>query len=89
MFLCQHASEFRERVLFIKLDAIGDVLRSASMLPALPGPAQRFLCRLADQGRIGQTRWHAVRSGEVIELAEPRARAHHDRRLGPRLFAVQ
>jgi ADP-heptose:LPS heptosyltransferase len=32
---CQHASEFHERVLWIKLDAIGDVLRSASMLPLL------------------------------------------------------
>jgi ADP-heptose:LPS heptosyltransferase len=32
---CGHASAFGERVLFIKLDAIGDVLRSASMLPAL------------------------------------------------------
>lgn len=32
---CRHASEFRDRILFIKLDAIGDVLRSASMLPIL------------------------------------------------------
>ena len=30
---CEHASEFGERILFIKLDAIGDVLRSASLLP--------------------------------------------------------
>src|SRR4051812_43116855 len=32
---CQHASEFRCRILFIKLDAIGDVLRSACLLPAI------------------------------------------------------
>ena len=32
---CSHVSEFRERVLFIKLDAIGDVLRSASLLPTI------------------------------------------------------
>ena len=32
---CVHASEFRDRVLFIKLDAIGDVLQSASLLPSI------------------------------------------------------
>jgi ADP-heptose:LPS heptosyltransferase len=32
---CTHASEFRDRILFIKLDAIGDVLRSASVIPIL------------------------------------------------------
>ena len=32
---CTHADEFKERILFIKLDAIGDVLRSASLLPAI------------------------------------------------------
>jgi ADP-heptose:LPS heptosyltransferase len=32
---CSHASEYRERVLFIKLDAIGDVFRSQSLLPAI------------------------------------------------------
>jgi len=32
---CDHVSEYRERVLFIKLDAIGDVLRSASLLPII------------------------------------------------------
>lgn len=30
---CQHFSPVRDRILFIKLDAIGDVLRSASLLP--------------------------------------------------------
>lgn len=34
---CTHFSPFRDRVLFIKLDAIGDVLRSASLLPAVVG----------------------------------------------------
>lgn len=32
---CSHSSEYRERILFIKLDAIGDVFRSASLLPAI------------------------------------------------------
>jgi ADP-heptose:LPS heptosyltransferase len=32
---CLHADAYRERVLFIKLDAVGDVLRSASLLPAI------------------------------------------------------
>src|SRR5205085_7501568 len=32
---CGHADEYKERILFIKLDAIGDVLRSASLLPAV------------------------------------------------------
>jgi ADP-heptose:LPS heptosyltransferase len=32
---CRHASPFEERILFIKLDAIGDVLRSASLLPTI------------------------------------------------------
>ena len=32
---CGHVSEYKERILFIKLDAIGDVLRSASLLPAI------------------------------------------------------
>lgn len=32
---CTHASEYRSRILFIKLDAVGDILRSASLLPAV------------------------------------------------------
>ncbi len=32
---CAHGSAFGERILFVKLDAIGDVLRSASVLPAI------------------------------------------------------
>ncbi len=32
---CRHVSPFGERVLIIKLDAIGDVLRSACLLPAI------------------------------------------------------
>lgn len=32
---CSHASQYRERILFIKLDAIGDVFRSQSLLPAI------------------------------------------------------
>ena len=32
---CTHAAPYGERILFVKLDAIGDVLRSASMLPPI------------------------------------------------------
>ena len=32
---CRHTSEYRDRILFVKLDAIGDVLRTASVLPAI------------------------------------------------------
>jgi ADP-heptose:LPS heptosyltransferase len=32
---CRHADDYKERILFIKLDAVGDVLRSASLLPAI------------------------------------------------------
>jgi len=38
---CRHFSEYNDRVLFIKLDAIGDVLRSASLLPAIIGRHDR------------------------------------------------
>jgi ADP-heptose:LPS heptosyltransferase len=30
---CSHVSRYHDRILFVKLDAIGDVLRSASLLP--------------------------------------------------------
>jgi heptosyltransferase-2 len=32
---CRHTSEYRDRILFVKLDAIGDVLRTTSVLPAI------------------------------------------------------
>jgi ADP-heptose:LPS heptosyltransferase len=32
---CGHVSAYKDRILFIKLDAVGDVLRSASLLPAV------------------------------------------------------
>src|SRR5579872_4207986 len=32
---CRHGSNYRCRVLIIKLDALGDVLRTASLLPAI------------------------------------------------------
>ena len=32
---CRHVAPYRERILFIKLDAIGDVLRSGGLLPAI------------------------------------------------------
>ena len=32
---CSHVSIYRDRILFVKLDAIGDVLRSASLLPCI------------------------------------------------------
>jgi heptosyltransferase-1 len=38
---CTHHSPYRDRILFIKLDAIGDVLRSASLLPAVAARHER------------------------------------------------
>ena len=38
---CRHVSPYRDRVLFIKLDAPGDVLRSASLLPAVAARHER------------------------------------------------
>jgi ADP-heptose:LPS heptosyltransferase len=32
---CRHVATYKERILFIKLDAVGDVLRSACLLPAI------------------------------------------------------
>lgn len=32
---CRHVAPYRDRILFIKLDAIGDVLRTASLLPVI------------------------------------------------------
>ena len=54
---CQHVSPFQDRVLFIKLDAIGDVLRSASLLPAVAARHDRpyiaWLTRPASAELVG------------------------------------
>lgn len=34
---CEHVSEFATRILIVKLDALGDVLRTACLLPAIVG----------------------------------------------------
>ncbi len=54
---CQHVSPYRDRVLFIKLDAIGDVLRSACLLPAVAARHDRpyiaWLTRPASAELVG------------------------------------
>lgn len=67
---CGHFSEYRDRVLFIKLDAIGDVLRSASLLPAVVKRHERpylaWLTRKQSVDLAGMLK-HV---DEVIELSE-------------------
>ena len=67
---CVHASEFKERVLFIKLDSIGDVLRSASLLPAIVArhhaPYVAWLTKKESIDLVGMLKY----VDEVIELSE-------------------
>jgi hypothetical protein len=67
---CVHVSEFKERILFIKLDAIGDVLRSASLLPAIierhNAPYIAWLTRKESIELVGMMKY----VNEVIELSE-------------------
>jgi ADP-heptose:LPS heptosyltransferase len=67
---CKHVSEFKERILFIKLDAIGDVLRSASLLPAIIGrhqmPYIAWLTRKESAELVSMMKY----VDEVIELSE-------------------
>jgi ADP-heptose:LPS heptosyltransferase len=66
---CRHADPVRSRVLFIKLDAIGDVLRSASMIPLLrarrPGAYIAWLTRRDSVELVGLVQ----DLDEVIELS--------------------
>ena len=68
---CRHVSEYKERILFIKLDAIGDVLRSASLLPAIKtrhrDPFIAWLTRSESAELVGMM----DDVDEVIELSEP------------------
>jgi heptosyltransferase-1 len=67
---CVHASEFRERILFIKLDSIGDVLRTASLLPSIVShhnsPYLAWLTRKESVELVGVLRY----VDEAIELSE-------------------
>jgi ADP-heptose:LPS heptosyltransferase len=67
---CGHVSDYRDRVLFIKLDTIGDVLRSASLLPAViarhDAPYIAWLTRADAAGLVGMM----PHVDEVIELSE-------------------
>ena len=67
---CQHFSEYRDRILFIKLDAIGDVLRSASLLPVIKArhslPYIAWLTREASAELVGMMK-HV---DEVITVTE-------------------
>jgi ADP-heptose:LPS heptosyltransferase len=67
---CSHLSKFSERILFIKLDALGDVLRSASLLPAIierhNAPYVAWLTRTESTELV-----HMMKDvDEVIELSE-------------------
>jgi ADP-heptose:LPS heptosyltransferase len=66
---CRHLDPVRARVLFIKLDAIGDVLRSASMIPLLrarrPGAYIAWLTRRDSVEMVGLVK----DVDEVIELS--------------------
>ena len=67
---CRHAAEYQERILFIKLDAAGDVLRSASLLPAIAARhAAPFIAWLT---RTEAAELVRMMEGvdEVIELSE-------------------
>jgi len=67
---CSHASEYRERVLFIKLDAIGDVFRSASLLPAIIARHQApYIAWLTGKASAPLVRLMSD-VDEVIELSE-------------------
>lgn len=67
---CAHVSNFKERVLFVKLDAIGDVLRSASLLPDIvakhEAPYIAWLTRKELLELVGMMKY----VDEVIELSE-------------------
>src|SRR5438132_10335694 len=66
---CRHVSKYKERILFIKLDAIGDVLRSASLLPAIKArhdaPFIAWLTRSESAELVGMME----EVDEVIELS--------------------
>ena len=67
---CAHVSEYGARILFIKLDAIGDVLRSASLLPAViarhPAPYIAWVTRKESVALVGMMK-HV---DEVIEWSD-------------------
>lgn len=66
---CRHFSGYANRILFIKLDAIGDVLRSASLLPAVAARHDRpyiaWLTRPEAADLVGMMTW----VDEVVTLA--------------------
>ena len=67
---CLHVAPYRERILFIKLDAIGDVLRSGGLLPAIIAKHQApyivWLTRKDSAELVGMM----TDVDEVIELSE-------------------
>jgi heptosyltransferase-2 len=67
---CTHASKYKERILFIKLDAIGDVFRSQSLLPAIISRHQApYIAWLT--GKASAPLVRIMRDvDEVIELSE-------------------
>jgi ADP-heptose:LPS heptosyltransferase len=67
---CGHFSEYGDRVLFIKLDSIGDVLRSASLLPAIISRHDRpYVAWLTRKESVDLARM-LKHVDEVIELSD-------------------
>ena len=66
---CAHVSKYRDRILFIKLDAVGDVLRSASLLPAIVDRhASPFIAWLTREDSVELVRMMAL-VDEVIPFS--------------------
>jgi ADP-heptose:LPS heptosyltransferase len=67
---CRNYSEYHDRILFIKLDATGDVLRSASLLPSIIGQHNAayiaWLTRKESVPLVGMMKL----VDEVVELSE-------------------
>lgn len=66
---CPHVAPYRDRVLFIKLDAIGDVLRSASLLPAIAARHERPLIAWATRPEAAELVGMMALVDEVIALS--------------------
>ncbi len=66
---CTHVAPFEDRVLFIKLDAIGDVLRTASLLPAVAARHRRPFIAWATRPEAAELVGMMALVDEVIPLA--------------------
>jgi heptosyltransferase-2 len=82
---CEHYERIEERVLIVKLDAMGDVLRSTALLPTLneahPGAAITWITRKESVPLLGRNPYVT----EVLELG-PEALAHLQTRTFDRVI---